>query len=80
MRTFNVLDDRALLEMLAQWSIPCIEGAIENYKKGDETLYGTILAIGLICDTYHKAMQTGNSVECAERAVPSTEGKEEENE
>lgn len=64
-QTFNVHDRRTLLNMIAEGAIPLIEKELMAYKEDRETLYGTILAIGLICDTYHKAMQTGNSVECA---------------
>ena len=77
MRSFNVLSDRVLLELIAEGTIPLIEKEIERYKNGDETLYGTVLSIGLICDTYHEALQTGNSVKCAEGALPCTDKGEE---
>ena len=53
-------------EMVANGAIPTIEKLIEHYNMGDETLYGTILEIGRVCDTYNKVLQTGNKVECAE--------------
>ena len=49
-----------LLDMVASGAIPSIENAIETYKRGDETLYGTILAISILCDTYRKILQMEN--------------------
>lgn len=67
------MNDERVRTMVANGAIPTIEGLIAKYRNGNEFLYGTILEIGRVCDTYHKVLQTGNSVECAELVCPPTE-------
>lgn len=72
-KTYEVLDSNTLNLMISEGAIPLIEKEINAYKNGEESLYGTIYSIGLICDTYHSALHTGNTVKCAKNAVPPKE-------
>lgn len=64
-------NDERIREMVANGAIPTIERIIEQYKREEMPLYGAILEIGRVCDTYHDVLQTGNKVECAETFAPN---------